>query len=139
MKRLALLLSSLSILGYVEASSSVQKVLGLLNEMKIKGAAAMESEEKQHADYNAFCKKTLSQKAKSIEETSDRIEVLKADVEKFSTSVATLTSELKTHKAEIEKAEMDSEKTKSLREQEVSDYNSTRKEYEESIGLMEDI
>ena len=90
---------------------------------------------KQHADYTAFCEKTLSEKDRAIEEGTERIERLKADIEKFEASVTTLTSELQAHQKEIEVAQQDSEKNTALRQQEESDYSSTHQEYQESIRV----
>lgn len=116
--------------------SPVQKVLGLLKEMKIKGAAAIETEKAQHEEYSAFCQKTLSEKQNAIEEGKDRTERLQADIEKFKASVTTLTSDLQMHTKEIATAEQDAEKTSTLRDQEVVDYTSTLKEYDDSIGSL---
>ena len=118
------------------AQSPVQKVLGLLKEMNIKSAAAIETAKAQHDEYSAFCKKTLSEKQQAIEEGKDRIERLQADIEKFGASVTTLTSDIQTHTKEIATAQQDTEKTSALRDQELADYESTLKEYEDSIGAL---
>ncbi|CAK9084473.1 unnamed protein product [Durusdinium trenchii] len=123
-------------LSAAHVQASVQKVLGLLKEMKSQGEDALEKEEKQHADYTAFCEKTLSEKDRAIEEGTERIERLKADIEKFEASVTTLTSELQAHQKEIEVAQQDSEKNTALRQQEESDYSSTHQEYQESIRAI---
>eukprot|EP00438_Fugacium_kawagutii_P004892 Skav229205 [mRNA] locus=scaffold2439:65743:70530:+ [translate_table: standard] len=104
--------------------------------MKIKGAAAIETEKAQHEEYAAFCQKTLSEKQNAIDEGKDRIERLQADIEKFKASVTTLTSDLQMHTKEIATAEQDAEKTSTLRDQEVVDYTSTLKEYDDSIGAI---
>lgn len=136
MKLRVLVLLALAAQHVAASQAPVQKVLGLLKEMKVKGAAAMETEKAQHAEFSAFCQKTLSDKQQAIEEGGDRIERLEADIEKFQASVTTLTSDIQTHTKEIATAEQDAEKTSAARDQEVADYDSTLKEYEDSIGAI---
>lgn len=136
MKSRVLVLLALAAQHVAASQAPVQKVLGLLKEMKVKGAAAMETEKAQHAEFLAFCQKTLSEKQQAIEEGGDRIERLEADIEKFQASVTTLTSDIQTHTKEIATAEQDAEKTSAARDQEVADYDSTLKEYEDSIGAI---
>lgn len=136
MKSRVLVLLALAAQHVAASQAPVQKVLGLLKEMKVKGAAAMETEKAQHAEFLAFCQKTLSEKQQAIEEGRDRIERLEADIEKFQASVTTLTSDIQTHTKEIATAEQDAEKTSAARDQEVADYDSTLKEYEDSIGAI---
>ena len=97
MKLRVLVLLALAAQHVAASQAPVQKVLGLLKEMKVKGAAAMETEKAQHAEFSAFCQKTLSDKQQAIEEGGDRIERLEADIEKFQASVTTLTSDIQTH------------------------------------------
>ncbi|CAJ1447432.1 unnamed protein product [Effrenium voratum] len=135
---LASALSALSLwpVDGAQTGTAVQKVLQMLEEMKVKGAAAMAEEEGQHKEYQAFCASTLAEKRKAVSDGADRAQRLRAEIGKFEASISTLGSELEVHDKEISTAEKDAADSKALREQEEQDFTATQKEYEESVAAM---
>merc|ERR1719160_825466 len=62
----------------------VQKVIQLLDGMIAKGKKEKHAEQVQFAAYKQFCDDTSAGKQKSIKQANEQIEVLKADIEKYS-------------------------------------------------------
>merc|ERR1719413_135052 len=60
----------------------VQKVIQLLEGMLEKGKKEKHDEQVQFAAYKQFCDDTSVEKKRAIEEANEKIEVLKADIEK---------------------------------------------------------
>merc|ERR1719409_132810 len=72
----------------------VQKVIELLNGMLEKGKAEKHSEQVQFAAFKQFCDDTTVEKKRAIEEANERIEVLKADIQKYAADAAQLTKDI---------------------------------------------
>ena len=118
------------------AASPVDKVLSALSEMKSTGLAEMDAEKTQHAEFSAFCEKTLSEKASAIAEGKDSSEQLEAKIEKLQASISKLGGELQMHAQDILTTNKDTDDAKALRTQEAADFAATLKEYEESIDAI---
>ncbi|CAE7451222.1 unnamed protein product [Symbiodinium sp. CCMP2592] len=117
-------------------ASPVDKVLKALAEMKTNGIAEMDAEKSQHAEFSAFCEKTLDEKASAISEGQDSSEQLAADIEKLQASISKLGKELQMHSQDILTTSKDTDDAKALRAQEAADFSATLKEYEESIDAI---
>jgi len=117
-------------------ASPVDKVLKALAEMKTNGIAEMDAEKSQHAEFSAFCEKTLAEKASAISEGQDSSEQLAADIEKLQASISKLGKELQMHSQDILTNNKDTDDAKALRAQEAADFSATLKEYEESIDAI---
>jgi hypothetical protein len=72
----------------------VQKVIQLMEGMLEKGKKEKHDEQVQFAAYKQFCDDTSVEKKRSIEEANERIEVLKADIQKYTADAALLTKEI---------------------------------------------
>jgi predicted RNase H-like nuclease (RuvC/YqgF family) len=72
----------------------VQKVIQLLNGMLEKGKKEKHDEQVQFAAYDQFCKDTSTEKGRSIKEASEKIEMLKADIQKATADTDSLTKEI---------------------------------------------
>mmetsp|Transcript_53713 Transcript_53713/g.100655 ORF Transcript_53713/g.100655 Transcript_53713/m.100655 type:complete len:652 (+) Transcript_53713:67-2022(+) len=128
---------ALALLQAVQAvQAPVDKVLTLLADMKTKGIAEMDEEKTQHAEFTAFCDKTLAEKKGAITEGKESVDQLKADIEKFQASIAKLGEEIDTHSQEIVTTAKDTADAKALRAQEATDFAASLKEYEESIDAI---
>merc|ERR1712100_684524 len=79
----------------------VQKVIQLLNGMVEKGKKEKHEEQVQFAAYKQFCDDTTVEKKRAIEEANEQIEVLKADIEKYTATAAKLTKEIAEHDEDI--------------------------------------
>ena len=117
-------------------ASPVDKVLKALAEMKTNGIAEMDAEKSQHAEFSAFCERTLAEKASAISEGQDSSEQLAADIEKLQASISKLGKELQMHSQDILTNNKDTDDAKALRAQEAADFSATLKEYEESIDAI---
>merc|ERR1719188_884893 len=91
----------------------------------------------QFAAYKTFCESTAKQKETAIKEANDKIEVLKADIEKFTTDAEELAKGIEVHDADIAAWEGDMEATTKVRELEKADYEALHKDYSESISALE--
>jgi chromosome segregation ATPase len=72
----------------------VQKVIQLMNGMLEKGKKEKHDEQVQFAAYKQFCDDTTVEKKRAIAEANERIEVLKADIQKYTADAAQLTKEI---------------------------------------------
>merc|ERR1719437_360581 len=79
----------------------VQKVIQLLDGMLAKGKAEKHDEQVQFATYKQFCDDTTTEKKRAIAEAAETIEVLKADIAKYTSDAARLTKEIAEHDADI--------------------------------------
>ncbi|CAE7537639.1 unnamed protein product [Symbiodinium microadriaticum] len=104
--------------------------------MKTNGVAEMDAEKSQHAEFTAFCGKTLGEKATAISEGQESSEQLAAGIEKLQASISKLGKELQMHSQDILTTNKDTDDAKTLRAQEAADFSATLKEYEESIDAI---
>ena len=114
----------------------VQKVVQLLENMKLKGTTEMQEEQVQYTKYKQFCEMTLAEKKAAIGEAADKIETLEADIEKADAEAERLTKEMSEHAADIEAATAEKEKATSVRKKGREDFQLTLKDYSESIDAI---
>merc|ERR1719436_440925 len=91
---LALSLGVLSHTAAATAVTPVQKVIELMEGMLAKGKAEKHDEQVQFAAYKQFCDDTTVDKKRAIAEANEKIDKLKADIEKFTATAARLTKEI---------------------------------------------
>merc|ERR1719224_75575 len=72
----------------------IQKVLELMSGMLEKGKKEKHDEQVQFAAYKQFCDDTTVEKTRAIKEAEETIEVLKADIQKYTADAALLTKEI---------------------------------------------
>merc|ERR550537_2014682 len=135
---IALLLVS----AHVVASSSVevtpvQKVIQLMEGMLEKGKKEKHDEQVQFAAYKQFCDDTTVEKKRAIEEANERIEVLKADIQKYAADAARLTKEIAELDEDIAIWNGDIKAATNVREIEKADYDATHKDYSESVDALQ--
>merc|ERR1719192_554837 len=115
----------------------VQKVIQLLEGMSAKGKKEKHDEQVQFAAYKQFCDDTTVEKKRAIEEANEKIEMLKADIEKYTSDAATLTKEIAGHDDDIAAWTGDVKAATKVRGMEKTDYDATHKDYSESIDALE--
>merc|ERR1740138_1641707 len=115
----------------------VQKVLELMSGMLEKGKKEKHEEQVQFAAYKQFCDDTTVEKTRAIEEANEQIDILKADIEKYTSDAAQLTKEIAAHEEDISVWTGDSKAATKVREIEKTDYDTTHKDYSESIDALE--
>merc|ERR1719230_1928868 len=94
-------------------------------------------EQVQFAAYKQFCDDTSVEKKRSIAEAEETIEVLKADIEKYTADAAALTEKIAKLDDDISVYEVDVKAATKVREIEKADYDTTHKDYSESIDALE--
>jgi len=109
----------------------------MMNGMLEKGKKEKHSEQVQFAAYKQFCDDTTTEKVRSIKEANEQIEVLKADIEKYTATAEKLTQEIAEHEEDISVWNGDSKAATKVREIEKSDYDTTHKDYSESVDALE--
>merc|ERR1719238_839041 len=128
-----LLCSSAVALDASAKVTPVQKVLELMAGMLEKGKKMKHDEQVQFAAYKQFCDDTSVEKKRAIEEANERIEVLKADIQKYTADAALLTKEIAGLDEDISVWNGDIKAATKVREIEKSDYDVTHKDYSESV------
>merc|ERR1719377_137012 len=122
----------------VDASkvTPVQKVIQLMQGMLEKGKKEKHDEQVQFAAYKQFCDDTTVEKTRAIKEANERIDVLKADIQKYTADAARLTKEIAEHDEDIATWNGDMKAATSVREIEKADYDATHKDYSESVDAL---
>merc|ERR1712039_930234 len=115
----------------------VQKVVQLLQGMLNKGKAAKHDEQVQFAAFKQFCDDTTVEKTRAIKEANERIDVLKADIEKYIADVAMLTKEIAGHDEDIAVWNGDKKAATKVRQLEKADYDKTHQDYSESVDALQ--
>eukprot|EP00429_Kryptoperidinium_foliaceum_P081773 CAMPEP_0176215650 /NCGR_PEP_ID=MMETSP0121_2-20121125/16789_1 /TAXON_ID=160619 /ORGANISM="Kryptoperidinium foliaceum, Strain CCMP 1326" /LENGTH=312 /DNA_ID=CAMNT_0017554761 /DNA_START=63 /DNA_END=998 /DNA_ORIENTATION=- len=123
----------------VEARSAVtpvQKVVELLENMMSKGKQEKHEEQVQFAAYKQFCDDTTTDKKRAIKEAEETIEVLKADIQKYTSDAAELTKDIAGHDEDIATWTGDTKAANNVREIEKTDYQALHKDYSESVDAL---
>ena len=106
----------------------VQKVVQMLENMKEKGVKEMEAEQVQYTEFSQFCEMTLAEKKKSIDDASDKLETLEADIESAAADADRLSTEIAGHVADIETTSGEKSNATAIREKERTDFRAALKE-----------
>merc|ERR1719215_312159 len=97
--------------------------------MAAKGKAEKHDEQVQFAAYKQFCDDTSVEKTRAIKEANEAIDVLKADIEKYTADAARLTKEIAEHEADIAAWTGDTKAATKVRSMEKTTYDATHKDY----------
>merc|ERR1719387_659699 len=114
----------------------VQKVIELLNGMLEKGKKEKQAEQVQYAAFKQFCDDTIVDKKRVIEEAEEQIEILNADIQKYTADAEQLAKEIAEHEADIATWTGDVKAATKVREIEKVDYEATHKDYSESVAAL---
>merc|ERR1719327_2472166 len=136
MTRVFVFLSLLSCVASSEVTP-VQKVIQLMEGMLEQGKKEKHEEQVQFAAYKQFCDDTEVEKKRAIAEANERIEVLKADIQKYTADAALLTKEIAELDEDISIWNGDIKAATNVREIEKTDYDATHKDYSESVDALE--
>jgi len=115
----------------------VQKVIQLLEGMAAKGKEEKQNEQVQFAAYKQFCDDTSVEKKRAIVEANEAIDVLNADIEKYTADAARLTKEIAGHDEDVSVWTGDSKAATKVRGIEKADYDKTHQDYSESVDALE--
>jgi len=115
----------------------VQKVIQLMNGMADKGKKEKHEEQVQFAAYKQFCDDTTVEKKRDIAEAEEKIEVLKADIAKYTADSQRLTKEIAGHDKDIANWKRDTKAATQVRGLEKGDYDALHKDYSESVDALQ--
>jgi cell division septum initiation protein DivIVA len=115
----------------------VQKVIQLLEGMAAKGKEEKQNEQVQFAAYKQFCDDTSVEKKRAITEANEAINVLNADIEKYTADASRLTKEIAGHDEDVSVWTGDSKAATKVRSIEKADYDKTHQDYSESVDALE--
>jgi len=115
----------------------VQKVIELMEGMSAKGKKEKHDEQVQFAAYKQFCDDTTVEKKRAIATAEETIEVLEADIEKYTADSARLTKEIAGHDEDISVWNGDEKAATKVRNMEKADYDAMHKDFSESISALE--
>jgi len=115
----------------------VQKVIQLMEGMLEKGKKEKHDEQVQFAAFKQFCDDTSVEKKRAIAEANEKIEVLKADIQKYTADAAQLTKEIAELDEDISIWNGDIKAATNVREIEKADYDATHKDYSESVDALQ--
>jgi cell division septum initiation protein DivIVA len=121
----------------ISSVTPVQKVITLLQGMLAKGKEEKHAEQVQFAAYKQFCDDTTVEKKRAIEEANEKIEILKADIAKYTADAALLTKEIAGHDEDIATWTGDEKAATKVREIEKADYEALHTDYSESVDALE--
>merc|ERR1719502_74929 len=115
----------------------VQKVVQLMEGMLAKGQKEKHDEQVQFASYKQFCDDTAVEKKRAIEDANERIDTLKADIQKHTAAAKKLTKEIAGLDEDMSIWEGDINAATKVRQIEKNDYDKMHKDYSESIDALE--
>merc|ERR1719217_1574703 len=113
------------------------EVIQLMEGMLEKGKKEKHDEQVQFAAYKQFCDDTAVEKKRAIAEANERIEVLKADIQKYTADAAQLTKEIAELDEDISIWNGDIKAATNVRDIEKADYDATHKDYSESVDALQ--
>merc|ERR1719215_2202299 len=131
------LLATIGVQAVEVEVTPVQKVIQLLEGMLAKGKQEKHQEQVQFAAYKQFCDDTTVDKTRAIKEANEAIEMLKADIQKYTSDAAQLTKEIAGHDEDISVWTGDKRAATKVRQLEKADYDTMHKDYSESISALE--
>jgi hypothetical protein len=114
----------------------VQKVIQMLSGMLEKGKKEKHDEQIQFATYKQFCEDTDMHVTKQIKEADEKIEVLKADIQKYQIESENLAREVEELEGNVAVMVGDQKAAAKVRELERTEYEKTHKDYTESIDAI---
>jgi len=129
-------LLALAAVGLASNVTPVQKVVSMMEKMLDKGKAEMDAEKQSYVEYEKFCEKTTTEKARAISEAEERSAALGAAIDKASSDVDQLGAEIEEHGQIIDKTSAEKTEASSVREKEAADFAETLKDYVDSITAI---
>jgi len=102
-----------------------------------KGKKEKHDEQVQFAAYKQFCDDTTVEKKRAIDEADEQIDVLKADIEKYTATAIKMSKEIAEHDKDISIWNGDVKATTKVRAIEKADYDATHTDYSESVDALE--
>lgn len=120
----------------VEAVSPIAKVIEMLNGMLVTGRDEKQKEQVQFAAYNQWCTSVTDEKTRAVESATEKLSMLKADIQEVETSAEELAREVQKLEADVATWEGDEKAATQVREIERADYLKAHNDYTETIDAI---
>jgi uncharacterized protein YoxC len=114
----------------------IQKVLELMAEMKAKGIKEKNAEEVRFSAFAQWCTDTKRTKTDEIEAADQKIEELKAGIEKAAVLIKKLTDRILELDEDVGRWKKDEKSATTVRDKEKADYLATLTDYTQSIDAL---
>mmetsp|Transcript_65735 Transcript_65735/g.116694 ORF Transcript_65735/g.116694 Transcript_65735/m.116694 type:complete len:679 (-) Transcript_65735:149-2185(-) len=118
-------------------ASSLAKVFEMLASLKVKIGAEGTAAEKEHEEYQAWCKETSANTEFEIKTAKAEIEELKAGIDKNAADISSAEIKISDLAASLSANTGDLKAATTVRETEVKDFTAESKELTEIIGTLE--
>eukprot|EP00397_Hematodinium_sp_SG-2012_P020951 GEMP01021616.1.p1 GENE.GEMP01021616.1~~GEMP01021616.1.p1 ORF type:complete len:684 (+),score=216.20 GEMP01021616.1:89-2053(+) len=119
------------------AVTPTQKVVQMLGDMAAKGKQEKQEEEVRFSRFQQWWENTSKDRQRAIAEGNRRIEQLSADIQKAEADASRLGKEIEELQSNIAQFEADKKAATEIRTKEHSDYQTTHKDYSESIDALQ--
>jgi uncharacterized protein YoxC len=138
--KMASIIVLLTLAGVASAAQTrvtpIQKVLTLMEEMKAKGIKEKNAEETRFSAFSQWCENTKKAKTGEIDAGSQKIEKLKAGIEKAAVLISKLTDRILELEEDVGRWKKDEKSASTVREAERADFTATVTDYTESIDAV---
>merc|ERR1719379_2229732 len=114
----------------------IQKVLTLMEEMKAKGIKEKQDEETRFSAFSQWCTNTKKSKTNEIDAGNQKIEMLKAEIEKGRVLISKLTDRIQELEEDVGRWKKDEKSATTVRDAERADFTATVTDYTESIDAV---
>jgi len=115
----------------------VQKVIGLLNDMKAKGEGEKHEEMVSFATYKQFCESTSAEKKRAIQDGHDSIEQLTAEKAKAAADVLVLTKEIASLTADQDGWKAEKDEAVAIRTKDHADFQVVHADYTQAMEAVD--
>merc|ERR1719388_681121 len=130
------LLNGVSAISEKSQVTPIQKVLTLMEELKAKGIKEKNDEETRFSAFSQWCQNTKKAKTGEIEAGDQKIEKLKAGIEKAKVLISKLTDRILELEEDVGRWKKDEKSAAVVREAERADFTATVTDYTESIDAV---
>jgi len=131
---------SIALFGSSHAAqvTPIQKVLTMMGEMKAKGIAEKEDEATKYSAFEQWCGNQQRVKTNEVSAGNDKMEQLKATIEKEAVSIRKLTDRIEELDEDVANWSKDKSAAQGVRTEENAEYRKTLQDYDESLSALND-
>ena len=132
------MLSLMGVSASTQSVTPIQKVLTMMGEMKAKGIAEKEDEATKYSAFEQWCGNQQRVKTNEVSAGNDKIEQLKATIEKEAVSIRKLTDRVEELDEDVANWSKDKSAAQKVRTEESAEYAKTMQDYDESLSALND-
>jgi len=136
MKLLFFSLAGLGLGSEVDKQRPVTKVINLLKEMQVQLEEEVIKDKETFDKFKCWCTTNEKEKVESIKAAKERIELLKANIEEYTSTEARLHTEIADLEEEVDKNQKSVDSATAIRRKEVEEMNDEEKDLIKSIRAL---